>query len=1526
MASVSFGLGKALVDWAKGPVTDWLARRRANNRANQGEDLARQGSLEYLVKVELAKLATSGKLPSELQSDQFRKWVLQSDNAELFLEVLIAEAGNQPELARQAEERLAADYERIVGDTRKLAAGPIALVVSGVYGQLQATEAGSRALRTALDTRNAANLHRLTHPDSPGFPTDADLVRARALASKLLEVGKKSWKMPPFVAPLNLEVHEKQEGEEPRPTNADELVSVVTEGGSLLLCGEGGVGKTTLLLDLCSACMNERYRRIPLYVDAAVWARANPNLLEYIANTPSAQLHGVTSIELAKLAEAGYLTIMLNGWNEIPASRKVVCRDSFNQLTAAVGAINVVVASRTSNDAASVRVAMRVEVHGLTWEGQSAVIRKELGEDGATPLLELLAKDTRLRYAARSPIILRGLIEQARKGAIASPSVFDLLNAVVQVIEEDDQRALVLNEGPVFGLQRHYLEELACKLNSRQAIDLSHEETLPVISSAGTQLVKRGLLGSLPQPATVLNVLGSHHILHIEDGVVRFAHQRFQEYFAAARLYRECVEGADPPGLLSAAVNQPAWGDALMLVAGKLKREKDAVGRVRLVKAAVGLDLGFACDLAGICALSDADDSELHSYLVARVIELTESPLREAQDLGVACQIASGFEAFAEKLWLHLESTDRQTRLHTYRLNGSGISLAQLGSGAEERVGGWPSERRVEFMHELAKNADNYDFVVRMARTAPDRAVRAAAISALFWHFPASEAPIQAWLDAPIEVQTEQNLLNYVEYAQEQGHAGEAVRERLRAIASSDTSDNAQLRLALVFPNEVGLRALDAVFARLGNVEHHGNDAPLVSIAQANAPERLLSLAKELVLGVRATPEWVSAYLKGAPTEVRTTLFEQAWSALHGEGFKNRSAKVVGPLADRQQTERSVVEWLRYSLDRREKRTDAEHEMDRQLGYLLANAPGNDLLHVVMERGKSASYDEAVLLVELVLTRVGSDDGRESKPDQWLPSTDEVRRLVALFRQKTEVAEVRQDKVFVYLSCIASRVEPAEFGALILEACRRHLEAWTTYRELLNHALKTPLSPRLNNPSLGNYVISALAKCGLDVLPDLIKLMAHPSAMELIPDAIGRIVSLPWASKRDRLFSSVATDIQEGAQRRQLGRSLRQPGDTFQQTTDEAARVLGQKLTELVAELLEEQSKAEKWNGRQAEYRIRRLVGIVANMPSFEVVVPLNRALASGLADVWGAVDALRGLVRQGLFITEAEVVGQLEALYQETASAEWLDEQTRYVMAEFSALLYCVSPPSILTKPLSHYLVLWRKFSYLSEVIRNLGAMRSEAAWPSLLEMARELAAKGQPPEEISFALVSALTPGHLTEFFALVADRTLLSWCGNAWTMKRIAPSVAAVIGEDPRYIEAFLEACRCAKSPAADALAGEVLSHAKGSEARCQRFLLDAIDAERVADSNVPAYGMLLAMFKLNVPMSGEGQYEIYPNASNELRAQLYARAKGAGPAAATCRRLLASVECQRREEGRPIDELRHPDPNDGLAWTDALAIKP
>ena len=1514
--------GGRLLSSASAFLKSGLAKRRARIRAMKGEDLSSEGRLEHIVKAELVKLATSSALPQDLQNASFRAWLLTDGCIERFVEVLIAQAGGDPALAQRARDDLGSRYEQTTGETRKLATGPLNLVVSHIYGQLSATEAARQALNNALTLRSAAQLHGLRHQDRPSFPTDADLGRLQIVSARLLEAGRATWKMPAFVAPLTLEAHEDRDDKQAHPVTTRLLVEAIESGDSIILFGDGGIGKTTFLLELASLCTREAGRRIPLYVDASIWARSAVGILDYIAGTPPAQALGVTSAELAKLAEGGFLVLLLNGWNEIPAERKTYCRETFNILTTAAPALAVAVASRTAHDAASLRSPRRIAVRGLTWQGQSSVIRAELEEKASDSLLEILARDTRLRHAAKSPLILRGLIAQAQTGTKASANVYDLLGAVVATFEGDEKRELLLAEAPVFGMQTQYLEELACGLNARGATNLSRDEALSAISTAAGHMVGERLLGAVPQPMEVLEVLASHHVLQVQDGLVRFAHQRFQEYFGAARLLRIGVAADDSMKLLSEAVNEPAWADSLELVAGKLKAPGGSGAvRARLVQTAEAVDLTYACDLAGLCAFAESDDVALHMRLVSRVNELSASALTEVKELAIACQIASRLPAFADSLWVLFESDERQTRLHSHRINGSPVSLIQLGSQAEARINAWPSERRSEFLHEIASNSDNYDFIARAAVADADLDVRARTISALFWNYPASTAGINAWLDAPLEVQTKHDLVGCIDYVLEQGLAGDRIREQLRVIAESEISDDARLQLALAFPAEVGPTAVNVVLARLKNEERQGSPGALISIAEAHAPDRLRALALELVAGPRGTPQWVGELLLGETPEVREVAFERAWEALQAGGVRRLSPELVGPLSSMRQTRQSIGAWMRYCVERRSKLSDAERERGREVGYLLAHAPGDDILGVVVELGTDASYEESVDLAEMLLTRVSRSEGYVTSANPWLPKPEQFTRLFDLLSSKPEEARNPQDRLFTLLACIASHVAPAAFGSLLLEALRRHLDTWTAYRALLDEWLMKPSSPRPNNPSLGNYVVSALTRWGMDALPGVLQLLAHPNASDLVPQAIGRIVSLPWASTRKQVFSSVNTDIQDGRQRRDDGCRLQQPSAAHQPATDDAARALAGLLNVEVDRQLAERETNPKWNVRQAEYQVGNLVAILANLPSTEIVAPVTRALGSGFLGMYSFVGAVRGLTQQGWVFSDASAISEFEALYERETRPAWVPESTRYTLADFSQLMFLAEPTTLLKLPLSHYLTQWQRFAHPSEVIRVLGDMRSERAWPALLALGTELSAKGQPPEELAYALASALSANHLAEFARLVADGTLFAWCRNAWTVERIAPAVAEVVRDVPEHLALLIDSCRKSASPPADALLGEVLSTLDGGDEKRLELGLEALDAGRASHANMPAYRTLEKMFTLNVPIS-ENQFEVYPMACNPLRQQLYRRAKVGGDAAAAARGILASLECSRREGERPTDEPRHPEPSDGLPWTNAL----
>lgn len=221
VASFFSGLGKRIV-----------AKKLARHSAMSGDELALKGGLARLIEVELQELSKSWQLRPEFRNEAFRRWLLGA-GAEAFLDVLLARAGDLRELEAKAVESLALRFERETGETRALAQGPISLVVSDLYGQLTATDEGAKALQMALAFRTAARVEGMARDAQTPFPSPADTARVRALASKLVDVGRAAWTMPAFVAPLTLEVLvEKKEDGEGQPLPLQQLVDAVDAGES----------------------------------------------------------------------------------------------------------------------------------------------------------------------------------------------------------------------------------------------------------------------------------------------------------------------------------------------------------------------------------------------------------------------------------------------------------------------------------------------------------------------------------------------------------------------------------------------------------------------------------------------------------------------------------------------------------------------------------------------------------------------------------------------------------------------------------------------------------------------------------------------------------------------------------------------------------------------------------------------------------------------------------------------------------------------------------------------------------------------------------------------------------------------------------------------------------------------------------------------------------------------------------------------------------------------------------------------
>lgn len=1353
------------------------------------------------------------------------------------------------------------------------------------------------------------------------------LRRVGYAARDLIKAARNMMQLSSTVVSLGLEIIQESQQAQHISSNLDEILKHVSSGKNLLLFGEGGIGKTTTALELAQRMLDEDCPRVPIYIDAAVWSSTELSLLDYVASLPPFISQAVTSAQFGHLVSTGKITIIINGWNEIPPLDQERCSLLMKQITGTAPDVNMVLSARSMIDKAGLVSPVKVRVIGVNWAHQKEFIRSQLESEKASVLIDRLAKNKALRTATRNPLVLKGVVQLQLSDIEITQGIFNIFKAIIENYECEGVRNYALRVTPLGGLHSKYLEMLACEMNRKQGTTLSMEHARTELTNFMRQLVDAGQIERLLNPSEILNALCNHHLLFAEVGLVRFAHQRFQEYFVAVHIFDKIRDSINSSvlqdDLLIEAINWPFWEDALLQVAEKLAESSNWIDeKVFLIEAARQVDIGIACKLSSVAKLQRSDCPKLFDSLVSTITQLNQSPIIEVKEYATTCMIDSGLDAFEDFLWPRLESENQQVRLSFHRQGNSSISIQQLGPNAKQRVMKWSPERRAEFVHGIAENPQNAEFIEELAQQDVSDEVRVAAICALGWDFPASEFALNAWKYAPDKVKLNNQVLNLLEDLLLEG--GDDVQKEIVRLAESVTDDHSKVRLALLFPDWLGSNSSDALVRELLKVERNDSNERLVTLVQRVAPVQFLEVAKECCLTKSSPPNWARKRILALSSQERFSLFEKFWNSFKSEANKKFSVSVLGACAGKKQIRLLVLEYLR--LDQQYRGNEAESSEVRArydvIRGLLGVVVGDDLLSVVLKLGHKAKYRESEELISLVTRRARFEYNHSEDDILWLPTSDEVDKLIQVFWGKVDSSESPQNRIIAELSSIASNVDAIRFSEKILEGCRTELDTWSEYQKTVDMwALEGCRSSRPSNPMYGNYITSALVRCGFNVLPALLDLIDHPQAHHIVFTTIGQILAKPWSNKLPREFLAPILDGKEAKARRESELVMLQPDPILQDTTDQTAHKLVEKLIadlQLIGADNATVSSGEK--SRQIKRPDGDLLIAIAKIPSPECIKPLWDALARDDVNEYTFLDVLCLMVRQGVYINDERVVQRILNQYEKITSAGWLDSSAQFRFNQFNALLYFVRPLTLLVKPLTDYLPKWIQSCHMHEVVRTLKSLFNDESWRSLVFIARDQNTSSPNGEELTYAIVDGLSPSTFEEYLDLLKDGTFFRLQNHIWTMSRIASQVANVINTKAGWRETFITACSVSNSKLADAFVCEVLTASEDGEQDMVSFGLQILDNSH--DTVRCSNEMLLRLFTGREPIDNAGAYEIYPRSCNMLRQQLFARAIGTELSADLAKSLLCEIEGRRREGGRPSDEPRHPDINVGLPWSDSF----
>jgi hypothetical protein len=582
-------------------------------------------------------------------------------------------------------------------------------------------------------------------------------------------------------------------------------------------------------------------------------------------------------------------------------------------------------------------------------------------------------------------------------------------------------------------------------------------------------------------------------------------------------------------------------------------------------------------------------------------------------------------------------------------------------------------------------------------------------------------------------------------------------------------------------------------------------------------------------------------------------------------------------------------------------------DIDREMTFrsLLAHVPGDFLVTAILDALPRTPYPGILEFVSLLSNRVPNSLEGTVPADKWRPSAIQIRQLESALHDTFEQCRTNHDDVYIPFRNLAMRVAPTLFQPTIVEACRRQLDGWARYHQLISRWQQQPTSARPVNPIGGFYLNAACSFARGEVVAEFLALFDHPGALDVLPGAIAAVLNGRWNEDRKNPGRrGLEDDLSEGKRRWTIGRAFRQPSDELQEITDEAARKLSEKL-----DTVREEIQRTAPNPQQAQYRTRALLGILSNLPSIHVLRSVLLTLHAGLADRYTFPAVLRALLRQGWVFDDRNVINELEAVVMSlTDGTTWIQQNERYLVSEVCELIYCVESRDYLSRPTDFYREQWKRFTNDDDVLRRLGALGTDLSWEALLQPTN-----GQLSETYIKALANGLTPSRFARFLEFLRGVTI----PHTWAIDGLANQISVVIAGDGSRLRSFIEACRTSLTVGKDHLALAVSLRDANAHEVAADYAIWMLESGRVATRSSPEYHLILELMAGRFGRHDE--HRLLAAARNNLRRAIFDLAKSGRPCSTVCRRLLSEVEFTRREFGRPTDEPRHPNLQEPTAWT-------
>ena len=380
----------------------------------------------------------------------------------------------------------------------------------------------------------------------PEIRRHCELVRERLDIIPKIKIPKlpgQAEEVNPYVELPLYRIEARNSGRQPISVDLLHVKDLANSNKKVLICGDGGSGKTRFLQAISEHLLDDCERRhysdgsiVPVYVSLSRFAGSPLPLDEYIISVFTGESIGGSVSMLRRRFELGSCVVMLDGLDEVPSQHAFEIKSAIEQFVKSFPMVRMIVASRECPLSGAVHASLSLELYRVSeikldqaWRIVDQVFQG--GRVDKDVLKELLRKMRDVHGLVLSPFIITLFAAAHTEGSSRSsvdimPSLHEIFQSYTELMLGKWDQDKGLAQSYHFRVKERILSVCASKMHWSRQTRIPLEEFRSVAENC-LQDIAEGALEPL------LDEIYRSGLVEVNQSDFCFRHLLFQEFFAS---------------------------------------------------------------------------------------------------------------------------------------------------------------------------------------------------------------------------------------------------------------------------------------------------------------------------------------------------------------------------------------------------------------------------------------------------------------------------------------------------------------------------------------------------------------------------------------------------------------------------------------------------------------------------------------------------------------------------------------------------------------------------------------------------------------------------------------------------------------------------------------------------------------------------------------------------------------------------------------------------------------------------------